>query len=84
MENLKDFTITSVCKADLLEIASDEEDAVLSIPNIERLDEGDMRRIASKMADDYCDQLYWSSLRAIAEYVITTKIRNHESCRITT
>ncbi len=75
----KSFEITSVCMADLFDIASEDESAIISKSNIMRLDESDMRRIASKMADDYCDQLYWNSLRIIVEHVISNKMRNHDT-----
>ena len=31
--------------------------------------DGMMREIARKMADDYCEQLFWDHLPIIAEYV---------------
>lgn len=29
----------------------------------------DMERLAAKLGDDYCDQLFWSSLPIIADYL---------------
>ncbi|KAA6302826.1 MAG: hypothetical protein EZS26_000996 [Candidatus Ordinivivax streblomastigis] len=36
---------------------------------VSKVTDGDMETIASKMGDDYCDQLYWDSLRIIADCV---------------
>lgn len=52
------FQITSVCRADLRGILTDEE--------IAWLDDADMQRIASKMADAYCDNGFWIDLEIIA------------------
>jgi len=38
------------------------------------LTDQEMERIASKMADDYLDQLYWDSLKIIAETVISQRV----------
>jgi hypothetical protein len=64
-ELFKPFEITSVCRADLKEKFSEEDIALL--------DDDDMRHLASKLADDYCEQLFWSSLQIIAEYIIERK-----------
>ncbi|MFC1816092.1 hypothetical protein ACFL0M_09130 [Thermodesulfobacteriota bacterium] len=31
------------------------------------MDDREMRQLASKLADDYCNQLFWDSLRIIFE-----------------
>jgi len=51
------FPITSLHREDLNSIGFD----------ISNIDDGTMERIASKMANDYLDQLYWSSLEIIAD-----------------
>ncbi len=71
----KPFTVTSVCKEDLLHLL---DEGKLKIPKwrIKKLNEATMKRIASKLSDDYCEQLFWSSLEIIADKVIedmTTK-----------
>ena len=51
-----DFPITSVCRADLESIgydASEVDDAT--------------KELSEKLADDYCEQLFWSSLEIIAD-----------------
>lgn len=57
------FEITSLSREDLSEIIPNTEER-------EAIGDSDMIHLASKMADDYCNQMYWESLRLIAEYVI--------------
>ena len=58
------YPITSVCKDDIFHAFGDDAQAQEAI---KKMDEGDMVTLASKMADDYCDQLYWDSLKVIFE-----------------
>ena len=51
-----DFSITSVCRADLESLGFDPR----------TVDDGTMKELAEKLADDYCDQLFWGSLEIIA------------------
>lgn len=58
MSKLKDeFEITSVTREDLEDIGFDTS----------QVSDATMSKLASKMADDYCDQLFWTSLEIIAE-----------------
>ena len=70
----KEFQITSVCKADLLGLEKQDEDGnivpVFKKSDVMKLNKQDMERLASKLANDYCEQLYWTSLEIIAEYII--------------
>lgn len=50
------FPITSVCRADLESVGFDTTD----------VDDGMMSKLASKMADAYCDMGFWESLEALA------------------
>ena len=59
------FSITSVCRADLKEAGFDTKD----------VDDGTMLKLASKMADVYCDFVFWTDLEIIAEYL---KIKKHK------
>jgi hypothetical protein len=52
-----DFPVTTVCRADLESIGFDAG----GVPD------ATMKELAQKMADDYCDQLFWSSLEILAE-----------------
>ena len=63
-QNREFFPITSVCKDDIFHIFSDDNEAKKAI---EKMDDGDMETLASKLANDYCDQLYWDSLKVIVE-----------------
>jgi len=57
MDNLDTpFAITSVSRADLENIGFDAS----------KVDDATMARLAGKMADDYCDQLFLSSLKTLA------------------
>ena len=60
------FVITSVSREDLIskEVGFTREQALA-------VTDEQMKKIASKLADDYCNQLFWSSLQVIAESVIS-------------
>lgn len=58
------FSVTSVCKDDLRDSFSGNKKV---LKKIDELDETDMEYLASKLADDYCNQLYWQSLKIIFE-----------------
>ena len=60
------FPITSVCRADLECIGFDTRG----------VDDAILRDLAGKLADDYCEQLFWLSLEIIAEYLKIPKIPN--------
>jgi hypothetical protein len=64
MPKYKDFPITSVCRADLESIGFDTAN----------VDDGTMAYLAGKLADDYCDQLFWGSLEILADHL---KIPKH-------
>jgi hypothetical protein len=57
MPRQEDFRITSVCRADLESIGFDADG----------VDDAAMKTLAEKLADDYCGQLFWSSLKIFAE-----------------
>jgi hypothetical protein len=59
MQNDTAFPITSVCRADLEQIGFDTAS----------VDDGTMTELAEKLADDYCDQLFWGSLEILAEHL---------------
>jgi hypothetical protein len=60
-----DFPITSVCRADLDSIGFDTG----------AVDDTTMRELAEKLAEDYCGQLFWSSLEILAEHLKIPKVR---------
>jgi len=59
----KFFVITRVCRDDV-------KQALGYNPH---LTDQEMQRIADKMADDYLNQLYWGSLKIIAEEIISRR-----------
>ena len=59
-ENLQTpFPITSVCRADLEESGFDTEE----------VDDDTLRELASKMADAYCCNGFWTDLEILAEHL---------------
>lgn len=63
------FEITSVSREDLEEAGFDTSD----------VDDATMELLASKMANDYCEQLFWVQLPIIAEYLEIPKKENNEN-----
>ena len=62
------FQITSVCRADLEGVGFDTKN----------VDDSIMLKLASKMADSYCDIGFWSDMKIIAEYL---KIKKHKKSK---
>ena len=60
----KYFVITRLHKEDLRGLFKDNEKA---LKIIDELGDADMEHLAEKMADDYLEQLYWSSLKTLFE-----------------
>ncbi len=56
------FPITSISRIDLEGLIGEEKAALFT--------DDDMRRLADKMANDYLEQLYWTSAQILAEYVL--------------
>lgn len=53
------FVITEVSREDLEGIGFDTS----------KVSDETMERLARKLGDDYCEQLFWTSLEIIAEYL---------------
>lgn len=53
------FVISEVSREDLDELEYDAS----------KVSDETMERLASKLGDDYCEQLFWTSLDIIAEYL---------------
>ena len=69
MEEKTFFHITSVSRDDLEALGFDTS----------RVSDDTMEHLASKLADDYCEQLFWISLRVLAEdYFNIPKKVNHK------
>lgn len=63
----KDFSITSICRADLISAGFD----------ITGVTDENMRELASKMADAYCDNGFWIDLEIIAKERLGLKSNNN-------
>jgi len=59
------FEIISVCKDDLRHFMAEED--------VDLLTSDDIKIIANKLADDYCEQLFWDSLKIISENILEQK-----------
>ncbi len=70
------FSITALSKGDIIE-AFDGNIKVNEL--VQDLTDDDMKYLASKMADDYCNQLFWDSLKILFEekYLSETEVKNH-------
>lgn len=66
MNKYFEITSTSICRDDLRSAGFTEEE-------ISNVTDDQMRRIASKMADDYVNNLYWQSLQYFADLIINEK-----------
>ena len=69
-KEIEDFVITSVSREDL-------ETAGFDTSNV---DDAVMSKLADKLADDYLEQLFWASLRIIAEGLDIPK-KDKEECK---
>ena len=54
----EEFVISVLSRADLEALGFD----------VSSVDDDTMQRLADKLGDDYCEQLFWSSLKILAEY----------------
>ena len=61
---LNHFPVTYISKDDIIH-AFPNDSEVKTIVN--KLDDADMEDLASKLGDDYCEQLFWESLKIIFE-----------------
>lgn len=54
----EEFVISVLSRADLEALGFD----------VSNVDDDTMQRLADKLGNDYCEQLFWSSLEILAEY----------------
>lgn len=71
---LKEYNITSVCKDDLLS-------AGFSRRQVNSLDDADMKHLASKMADAYCENGFWIDLKIILQNILDDKKTKRHTCK---
>lgn len=62
------FVISKVSREDLEALGFDTSE----------VSDDTMERLANKLGDDYCEQLFWTSLDIIAEYLEIPKKENKE------
>ena len=62
------FVISEVSREDLEEIGFDTSE----------VSDETMEYLAKKLGDDYCEQLFWTSLEIIAEYLDIPKKKSQE------
>jgi hypothetical protein len=58
----KAFSITSICRIDLLNHFTAKQ--------VAKFDDGLMERLAGKMSDAYCDNGFWTDSEIIGEYLL--------------
>jgi len=63
----KEFPVTSVCKEDIIQAFQETSILEQVKKRVEEMKDSEMKELASQMADDYCEQLFWSSLKIIFE-----------------
>ena len=61
------YNITRLSKADILSEFENDEDFNKVKKRVAKMTDSEMQYLASKLADDYCEQLFWGSLRTIFE-----------------
>jgi len=61
------FPTTSVSKKDIIHAFQNTDIADQVKERVAKMDDAEMKELASKMADDYCNQMFWNSLRIIFE-----------------
>ena len=62
--NLDCVPVTYISKDDIIHAFPNNSEVKTIVDNI---DIEDMKHLASKLADDYCEQLFWESLKIIFE-----------------
>ena len=72
----KPFNITSVSKLDIISLIVNDAKVNFKLSDVKKLTESDMSSIASKLSDDYVEQLFWGSLKIIVEHHIENKKSN--------
>jgi len=61
----KYYNVTSTCKEDIISAFEGRDDLKQVRKRVKKLTEKEMIFLAKKLSEDYCNQLYWDSLRII-------------------
>ena len=79
MKTNKMFKVTSVCIEDIIQMieddycGKDELTKIMLIKNAKKLNENEMKWIASKLSDAFCDTDLWVTLRDLLERIRSDK-----------
>lgn len=72
MNETEYYIVTRTCKEDMISIFEDNKEM---LELIKTFTPNDMKWIASKLENDYINQLYWESLGAVIETLTKNKQR---------
>lgn len=67
LDNKEMFPITYICREDIIHAFKESDMFEQVKKKVKMMDNSDMECLASKLADDYCEQLFWDSLKIIFE-----------------
>ena len=66
-DNKEMFPVTHVCREDIIHAFKESDIFEQVKKKVKMMDNSDMEYLAGKLADDYCEQLFWDSLKIIFE-----------------
>lgn len=66
-DNKEMFPVTYVCGEDIIHAFKESDMFEQVKKKVKMMDNSDMTYLAGKLADDYCEQLFWDSLKIIFE-----------------
>ena len=66
-DNNEMYQVTSVCKDDLISAFEGRDDFKDKVEIIKELKETDMKWIAKKLADSFCNCCYWDTIRDLVD-----------------
>ena len=67
MNNEKQYVVASICKNDVLECFLDRDNYEKAKKKLDKMDDHKMELLAKRLFEDYCNQIFWQSLRIIFE-----------------
>ena len=66
-DNKEMFPVTHVYRKDIIHAFKESDIFEQVKKKVKMMDNSDMECLAGKLADDYCEQLFWDSLKIIFE-----------------
>ena len=73
MDKHKNFVISSLCVGDIKFLKDTDGNQLFSDEELESITEEDMKNISSRLANDYHEQLFWSSLQKKVDRILMLK-----------